>query len=232
MAVLTFSQIQDIVFDRCQINTATDAPVSAAEFLRRVNSAYRTMWEIEGGSFKKVTSATAWTSAQSATGVVTGILTDIDEILHVFGSTTSGSTGFSTGDVELNRADYSEIMGLRQTVGYGSYTYPKLYSVMRLATVTPASVGLLQLDYWPSVTGYYLPTHYVPMLTPLDASVVTTPDLTDTGSEALALLAARQIAPLVGRAELVPAIDEDIQLVHPLLYERIQSAQLVGKQDE
>ena len=52
MAVLTFANLQNLAFDRAQVNVTTDAPVSATEFARFVNEAYADVWAISGGRFK------------------------------------------------------------------------------------------------------------------------------------------------------------------------------------
>lgn len=232
MATLTYSQLSTLFLNRVQANTPTDAPIDAATIAEHLNQAYAELWEMSGGAVKTVASATAWTSAQTATGVVTGILTDINEILSVWASTTSGSVGVSSGDNLLDKAELPFIQWLRKSFLTGTYDRPKCYAVTRLATTTPASVGLHRLDYWPSVTGYYLATEYVPQFTPIDSSTVTTPDLNDLESRDLALLAAMDAAPLIGRAELVPGIAASITSKNGLIALRKRQALLAGDQDK
>lgn len=210
MAVLDFAALQNLFLDRLQANVATDPPFSAAEIARALNDAYADVWEISGGGTKTVASATAWVSAQTATGVVTGLLTDINAVLHVWASTTSGSVGVSAGDNELDKCELSMVQWLRKSSLTGTYDRPKVYAVSRIATAVPGAVGLHRLDYWPSVTGYYFPTEYKPQFTPIDSVTVTTPDVNDLESRDIGLIAAAQRAPLIGRAELVPSILADV----------------------
>jgi hypothetical protein len=300
MAVLAYSDIVSAIEDLVQSSASTDNPLTVDSTLlpRFINRAYRTVWELEGGAYKKASSKTAWAGAQLCTGTAIGLLPDIDEALHVYATTTGdisvgattgntttlltsstafvtnnitagmdiagtnvgtgarvlyvtdasnltmsvvsgGSGGSSTktftptdGPYELNRSDLSLIQALRSTSGYGSYSIPKVYSITRLDTTTPSAVGLVQLDWWPSVTGYYFPIHYVPILTPLDSATVTTPNVTDIGSEDIAYLAAAELAPLLGRAELVPSITLRLSERTRLALERRESALLAAKSDK
>lgn len=213
MAVLTYSEISDLALDRIQANVSTDAPFTAAQIARHLNDAYADVWEISGGSIKRVASATAWAVAQSAdtTGKATGILTDINEVLHVWQTVTSGSTGGGSTDKELDRVDLSEIEWLRSNgTAFGGYAVPKVYAVTRLGTTTPADVNKHVLDYWPGVSGLYFPMHYVPQFTPIDSATVTTPDVNDVESRDIAYIAAVRMAQLIGRPELVPGLVMDI----------------------
>lgn len=234
MAVLTYSQISDLVLDRVQANTATDAPISATEMARFINDAFAMVWEISGGSLKSVASATAWTPAQTVdtTGKLTGILTDIDEIMHCWATATSGSTGGGSSDYELDRVELHRIEFLRRNQGLGTYAVPKLYAVTRLTTVTPADVNKVRLDFYPGVSGLYFPIAYVPQFTPIDSVTVTTPDVNDLESRDIALIAAMRFAPLLGRAELVPAIAMDVSEATQKALERKWSALMQGKQDD
>lgn len=206
MAVLVYSELSTAFLDEIGANAATDAPLSSTEIARYLNDAYADVWELSGGSVKNVDSATAWTSAQTATGVVTGILTDIREVIHVYASTTSGSVGVTSGDNVLDRVELSQVEFFRHSNVTGTYDRPKIYALSRIATTTPASVNLMQLNYWPSVTGYYFPIKYIPQFTPIDSVTVTTPDVDDIGSRDIYLLAAFRAAPAVGNAHLVPTI--------------------------
>ena len=89
MGILTQTNIGDEVKDLIVANVATDAPIAAAELQRAINAAYAMVWEAEGGAIKTVASATAWTNAQLCTGRVMGILTDINQVLHIFATTTA-----------------------------------------------------------------------------------------------------------------------------------------------
>jgi hypothetical protein len=134
--------------------------------------------------------------------------------------------------VELNKQEMSYILSLRASgTGYGTHTAPQMYATARVSTTTPASVGLLRLEYWPSVTGFYLPIHYIPQLTEIDSATVTTPDLTDVGSRDMGLLAASRLAQLIGRPELVPGIMADISQRTQLALKRKREALASGDQD-
>jgi len=236
MGVLTYANLKNLAFDRAQVNVTTDAPVSDTEFARFINEALVDVWAISGGRPLTVASATAWTSAQTATGQVTGILTDVEDINHCWASTTSGSVGVSSGDVELDRVELSLIMALRADgVGlptYAATTPPKCYALSRKATTTPASVNLLQLDYWPSVTGFYLPIMYVPQFREIDSATVTTPDVNDLESRDAGLICAARIAQMVQRNDLVPGILADVSNRTAAALERKFAAMLDGKQDQ
>ena len=210
---------------------ALDSPLVEAEFARFINDALRDVWEMSGGRVKNVASATAWTSAQTATGVVTGVLADIEEILHVWASTTSGSVGVSANEVEVERKDLSYIQYLRaNSAGYPTYLVPKFYALTRLSTVTPASVNLLQLDYWPSVTGFYLPIKYMPQWQEIDGVTVTVPDLDDTWARDGGLLCARRLAASYGREEFIQGIEEDYSQRMQEALARKQSSKVDAKQ--
>lgn len=232
MATPSYSELKNLAFDRAQVNVTTDAPISDTEFARFINEALRDVYNISGGREKTVASATAWTSAEAATGQVAGILTDVEDILHVWASTTSGSVGVSSGDTELDKAELSEILALRaNSSGYPTYLRPKKYAVTRKATTTVADVNKLQLDYWPSVTGFYLPIMYVPQFSEIDSATVTTPDLNDIEARDGGLICAARIAQAVGRSELVPGIFADISTRTQTLMDRKLRAMLDGKQD-
>lgn len=233
MAVLTYAELAILAQERAgvYVSSGVDSPVDATALARFLNDAYASVYELSGTRIKTVASATAWTTAQSATGVVAGILTDIADVIRVWASTTSGSVGQSTGDVELDRVELSYIHHLRQSSGYPTYLVPKCYAVSRKATTTAADVNKLQLDYWPSVTGFYLPTQYAAQFTPIDSVTVTTPDVNDLESRDIALLAAMRIAPLVGRHELVPAITADLSSVGQQIAARRERAMVDAKQD-
>jgi hypothetical protein len=234
VAVLTYSEIAILAQERAgvYVSSGVDAPVDSTALARFINSAYAAIYEASGSRLKTVASATAWTTAQTATGQVAGVLTDIADVLHVWASTVSGSVGISSGDVEIERAELSEVLYLRgNSSGMPTYLVPKKYAVSRLSTTTVADVNKLQLDYWPGVTGFYLPTAYARQFAPIDAATVTTPDVNDLESRDIALLAAAQIAPIAGRAEFVPAILADLSNNTQLTQARRIRAMLDALQD-
>lgn len=232
MATLTETEIIALIKDALVIDVSTDVPVDATTLRRAINDAYAMVWEISGGARKKVASATAWTSAQTATGVVQGLLTDINRIESLFASTTAGSVGETAGDRELERAELSYLQYLRQSYGVGSvdYSVPKLYAVTRIQTVTPADVGKHQLDYWPGSTGFYFPVHYLPQFALL-SDAVTTPDVNDLESRDIGWIAAAKLAPGVGRAELAPGILMNVSDLTAKALDRKLTALLSGSQD-
>jgi len=92
MAVLTYTEIEALMLDDLQANVTTDPPVTTGatnQAGRFINDAYAQIWELSGGRLRKAPSANAWTAAQLCTGTVQGILTDIGDVLHLFGTTTA-----------------------------------------------------------------------------------------------------------------------------------------------
>ena len=158
-------------------------------------------------------SATAWTNAQTAAGVVSGILTDIRRVLRIWASTTAGSTGLSDDDSEVKIVPLNRIQYLRSggRVTPGSTERPLECAITPLGTTTQADIGKRRLDYWPMGSGYYFPIEYFKQFTPIATADVDSTskslDLSDLGSRLLPLLAARRKAPLIGRPDLVPAIE-------------------------
>jgi hypothetical protein len=232
MAVLTFTEIEEGLLNALVANPATDAPFATAEKLRAVNEAYAQVWEIGGPSVKNVASATAWTTADTATGVVTGILQEINEILHVYASSTSGSVGVSSGDNELDRVELSMLEWLRKSNLTGTYTRPQCYAISRISTGNvAAAVNLIQLNYWPSVTGFFFPIKYLPQFTPAASIGSTVPDVNDLESYDIAWLAAADLAPRIGRSDLVPGLLMKVSSGTAKALERKMAAMMSGDQD-
>ena len=230
MAVLTSTQINDLMLDRAQANVTTDAPISSTEALRFINDAFADVYEVSGGRIKSVQSSTAWTTAQSATGIVAGILTDIADVQALFWK-SSDAVAVAT-DVVMRRVELERILWLRGAQGHGTYNdKPKLYALSPMATDTAADVNKLQLDYFPAVTGFYFPIRYVRQFNPLSAIDTSVPDVNDLESRDIALLAAARIAPLIGRAELVPSILADVSARTAAALERKMMALQSGRQD-
>ena len=273
---MTYADIVDEIEDAISGQTSTDAPLEAAVALRAINAAYAEVWPISGGGIKYAGSPTAWASAQLATGTVFGLLTEIEDLLHVFVSGTAPSalttvtaasatltsaalfgsikpgmhitgtgipanthvksvestasltmtqvatdstsnartfsdTGQVSGTTEMDKAELSRIEWLRRSDLPGTYARPKLYSVTRMNPVAPAAAGvgeagLLRLDYWPQVTGFYYPISYLPHFTPLDGGATDVPAVTPLEAYDIAWIAAADLAPRFGRAEFVPSI--------------------------
>ena len=238
MAVLTFSELSDLALDRIQANVSTDAAFTSAEIARHLNEAYADVWEISGGQLKRSTGGTVWATqptSASTNGIFTSLVTDVGEVREVFASTTSGSTGdVDDGDTLLTPVDLSEVLFMRaNATHFGGYTKPKIYAITRNFTTTVADVNKVRMDIWPDiVASLYLPVHYVPQFTSIDASTVTTPAVNDIESRDIALLAASRMAPLAGRAELVPSILADISQRTAAALERKLTALIHGKQDK
>ena len=236
MAVLTFAQIEQIALDRAAANVSTDGPFGAtgsAETTRIINDALADVYSISEGRILRVASATAWSAAQTSTsGILTGILTDVEDVQAVFASTTSGSTGITAGDKELDPVELGRIKFLRNADGgMPTYSVPKVYAVHRPATSTPGSVNLLELHFWPAVANFYVPLWYVRQCVAIDSATVTTPDVNDLESRDVALLAGARMAQLNDRFDLVPGILADLSQRTALSLERKIKAMLHGKQD-
>lgn len=220
-----------LMLKRAQLETSTNDPLATADKLSFLNDAYADIYEISGGRLKRVASATAWTSAQLATGIVAGILTDIAEIHTIFQTTTSGSTGAVT-DTPLRKVELERILWLRTAQGHGTYNAtPKLYATSYMATGTAADVNKLQLDYFPGVTGFYFPIHYVAQFTPLTDILTEKPDVNDLESRDIALMAAARLAGTMGRTDLVPGILADVSNRTAKALERKLTALAHGRQD-
>lgn len=305
MSVPTYSELKTLVFDECQINVTTDAPVSDTEFARKYNDSARDVWEMSGGRLKSVASATAWDLAHlSANGTVYGLLTDVAEIEQLYATTVApraivcdnttaskavtsaalfGDAGagltpvtpgmavshataitdgtlvrsvtstsaltltqnaaiataptltFSptTGPIELDEVGLDEIKFRRaNSAGFPTYLAPKLYAKVRSdSNAVDANANLLRVELWPVVTGYYLPMEYMPQWKEIDSATVTTPALNDVEARFAGLWCAYGLAPLVGRADLVPGIAAKMQLRDKVMADRLLSSKVSAKQD-
>jgi len=178
--------------------------------------------------------------AISGAGITAGTLiesiTDASNLIMTKPATDSTATARSfspsSSTNELERAELSEIEWLRSNgSGLGGYAAPKIYAVSRQETATPAGVNKVVLDVYPGVAALYFPVHYIPQFTPIDSATVTTPDVNDLLSRDIALMAAARMAPLVGRAELVPSIVTDVSERTRHALERKEKALQSGDQD-
>ena len=236
MSVLTYTQISDLALDRIQANVSTDAPFTSAQIARYINDAYRDVWEISGGQIVRAAHATVWASDATlpATGILTSTLTTIGSFEHVFNSTVEASTGEAVTNaddpVEPVEKDKIIFMQKHQSL-YGSYTDPKMYAVERNFTTVVADVNKVRILVWPAVASRYIPVHYVPQFTDIDASTVTTPSVNDLESADIYLLAAARMAPRAGRAEFVPDILADISMRTQLALARKLEALLHARQE-
>lgn len=301
MAVLTYTEITDYVKDALVANVTTDAPISSTEMLRAVNAAYSEVWEISGGSMKSVGSPTAWQSAQTATGLVFGLLTDINRILDVYASSTAPSalttvtaasttltsaalfgsitrgmhitgtgipantyvisvestssltmsqaatdstsntrtfsdTGEVSGTKQMQPVEFEEVQFWKKSDITGTYDKPKIYAATRLEagsplTATASDVGKHRLDYYPAVTGFYFPISYLPQFTPMDGGASDVPSVNDLESYDIAWMAALDLCPREGRAELAPALALKVSAGTAKAFERKLKALLSADQD-
>ncbi len=214
MATPDYATLEAIALDAMQCNVATDAPFTTAEKLRDFNEAYATMWQIEGGRVTSINHADAWATATiDSTGSLVSDVTDIEEVLFAWVSTTQASIGTTAGDLLLDRVERDEIMWHRNRSLGGTYLVPKLFSIEQISAATggthDTTVNRVRLDMYPAVAtvNLYLPIRYRATFTPLtNGANDTVPELTDLGARDAALLWAAACAPRAGRAELVPGI--------------------------
>ena len=234
MAVLTFTEIQNIALDRAQVNVATDAPFTSTEMARFINDAYADVFEASGGGVLNSTHAATWNAfGGGVDGAYTGILYSIGEIIACWSALANSTNGGQSTDDPLDRVDKAEIDVLRSAgSGLGTYATPKVYSVIRLDVTDPAALPTLRLDVWPYSASRFHPILYIPQFTAIASAGVTTPNVSDIESRDIALLTAMKIAPLAGRAELVPSIAADVSTRTKAALDRKFSAMLDARQDK
>lgn len=243
MANLAASDLETLFLDTLQINVSTDPPiatvasagsVAASKTYPFLNDAYATVWEVWGGSITAATSATLWTPDVTAdtTGKLTGDLQTIKEIVHLWTTTTSGSTGGGSGDTELDRVELAEIEWLRtHSTGLGTYTESQVYALSMVTSSNSASASnKWLLDVWPGISGRYYPAHYIPQFTSLTAAT-DVPDLPDLGQRDIYLLAALNAADLIDRGHFKPQIEANLSEKVRLLLARKAEALVHGGQD-
>lgn len=216
MANLTVADQRDIILDRLQANVATDGPFSTAEILRRLNEVGRDLWTMTGSGVTKANHAALWTPSPATVGTIllTSVIANFKEILHLFISDQSGSTGMEgdpTQTTELRRMEMREILHRRNTA-QPSYGQVQGWALERPdAGGTATDVGKINVHLWPAVqtAGRYFPAHYSKTFTALsgDTSVY---DGTEAEQQDMALIVAARIAPLEGRAEFVPGLLADV----------------------
>lgn len=230
---MIYSDSTNLILDAVVGNVATDPPLTAAELLRFYNDAYGDVWQASGGSAKSVAGGTAWTPAPTSTtsGQVTGLLTDINEVLHAWATLTVGNVGGEADSFEMRRVELSEIQYLRSSSGLGTYIVPKMYALTRKQTTTAADINKLTLDVWPGVAAYYFPIQYMPQFSPLTGTGTEVPDVNDMESRDICYIAAMAIAPTMGRPELVTTIAAKVSEKTRLGMERRMSALLTARQD-
>ncbi len=147
--------------------------------------------------------------------------------------THTGLSITATTGVEVEKAPggLDEIRYLRaNSVGMPTYLLPKKYALVRRATDVPAAVNLLQLEYWPAVTGQYFPIEYMPQFREIDSATVTTPDLDDVWANDAAVLAAERLAPRIDRPDLLPEIVKHFSQKYTEAMARKMASQVHAKQ--
>lgn len=244
MANLAASELETILLDDLQANVSTDPPiatvasagsVAASKTYPLLNDAYATLWELWGGSVVAATSATLWTPDVTAdtTGKLTGDLQTIKEILHVWTTSTSGSTGGGSGDIKLTPTTVAEIERLRSdSTGLGTYTESQVYAVTMIASSNSATAtNKWLLDVWPGVSGRYYPAHYTPQFVALTAAT-DVPDLPDLAQRDVAHLAALNACDLIGRPEFKDAIQRNLSEKTQLLLARKAESQVDAQSDK
>src|SRR5207344_2049572 len=123
-SALTVTEIDTLALDLIQANVAVNAPFTAARKLEAHNNSYQDIWTLSGGRKKSVTSATAWTAAQTTTsGIMTGLLDNVEDVLHAWYTSTAGSTGGTEGvDFEIRKVERGELLWKRaRNAALGTY---------------------------------------------------------------------------------------------------------------
>jgi len=132
----------------------------------------------------------------------------------------------------LDRVDLDEILYRRGSYAPGTYGTPQCYSISPVAMTTlsvTATINRYQLDWWPSVTGYYFPMRYVAQFADLSAGLY--PDVNDAESHDIAYLAAMRLVPLLGKTHLRESIAADLSARTAERLQRKIAAMMSGDQD-
>lgn len=230
----TITQINTETKTLLQATASTDPPFDSSQYLDAHNYAYQQVWMESGGRLKKVASGTAWSSATTTTsGVMTGILDSIEEILQAWWTASAGSTGGTEGtDFVIRETEKAEINFWRgRNAGSGSYGTIQMYSVDRLQTATDADKNKMVLDFWPAIASVYIPIHYVPQFVPFSAIDSTIPELDDAQARCVSLISAIRLAPLEARWDFLEGYFRELAMLNKPLAERIARAQDFAKQN-
>jgi hypothetical protein len=233
-SALTVTEIDSLALGMIQAKVTTNAPFDTARKLEAYNNAYQEIWSLSGGRKKNVTSVTAWAAAQTTTsGIMTGILDNVEDVLHAWYTTASASTGGTEAtDFEIVKADRGEILWNRaRNATLGTYGTIQMFSFVRGQTATNADKNKGQLDFWPAIATLYIPIEYVQQFVPFTAINTDFPELTDIESRDLAYLAALELAPLASRGEFMETVAARISNVNQILVARRFGADLDARQD-
>jgi len=237
MPALLYSEITSLALSRIKANVPVDPPFTAAQILEHANKAYEDVYEASGAAFVVVAGSVLWTGGGVASTGTSFTLPgssgteEVSRILNLWASTAVGSVGDGATDVPLDPVDYSQIIALRASSGLGTYATPKVYSVIRRSQSLDTDGSRYDLFWWPSVAGFYFPASYLRQFDPFDGGASDKPDVNDIQSRDIAMRLASIMAPLIGRAELVPSIMGDISEGTREGLERKLAAQISGDQD-
>lgn len=234
MSQIIYSDGVDLTLDRVQGNVATDPPFSAAVVLRHINEAYADIYEVSGGGYLTSSHTTLW-SSNSDQAIITGTASTsaIAKVITVWASANTTSVGEIVGDTPMDRVDPGTIHALRAaSTGLGTYARPKCYAMVRKAmTAADTTTSRYDLLVYPLVASFFFPVFYRKEFIPMDGGASDVPDLNDIETRDMYLLAAARLAPLNGRAELVPSIVGDISMRTKELLDRRAKARQDADQD-
>jgi hypothetical protein len=179
---------------------------------------------------KAIKHTDAWDEASTSatTGKLTGKVVDVGDIIMVFRTATDVVP--DADDPVLDPVDPARIYYLRQSTGLGGYGSSKLYAAVRDATTTAADVNRVLLELYPAVASEFIGMHYIPQFTVLADG--ETPNVNDLESRDIAYIAAMRLAPLMGRASMLPSIALMISRRTQLGLERKIEALLHARQDK
>ena len=184
------------------INAATSLTRASGSFITDLPTGFN--WEISAADETLIKAGTRVAS------IVSALVAVLPRPAVGSGSQTMTFTP-TASTTELDRVPLSRIQWLRRNgTAMPTYLVPKEYSITRMVATAPTLVNQVQLDWWPSVSGFYFPIEYVPQFAEIDSATVTTPALNDIEARDGGLICAARLAQAVGRFELVDGILADI----------------------
>lgn len=213
MAVLLYSEIQDIALDRAQANVTVDGPFAAAEIARHINEAWADIYEISGGGVISADHTTIWEAFDTlAFSTKASISSRIREVVRLYPTANAAHTGGASANYKpIEKLTQERVLYLQRRGSlaalYGSAA--KCFSITRIDETDETRIPRLRLDVFPLGSTSFA-TDYIPQFFAIDAVTNTQPSCTDLESRDIPLLAAMRMAPLNGRAELVPSIASDV----------------------
>lgn len=234
MSVLTYTNIIELAQREAQCFVTTDPPFSSADLLVHANSAYQIVYEESGGGLIKANGM--WDLGASAGTFCVAGSASTAEIAKPVNVLFSASSSETSADVPLRRVDLQEIFALKAaSAGLGTYDNPKAYAIVRESPAPSGdtSTNVYGIYVWPPTVGathYYVHLHYRRQFDPFDGGVSDVPDVNDVESYDIAYTMGAILAPLAGRAELVPAIVNKISREMQAKIKRRLDAQIVAEQ--